>query len=62
MSAEREATWPGDVDEHIAPHIAAAALLIIDTQVDFIDGGASPIDGTSASTRATTSTGSAAQP
>lgn len=30
-----------------APHFEFSALLVIDTQVDFLDGGASPIAGTS---------------
>lgn len=34
-------------DEFTAPHVASSALLVIDTQVDFLDGGASPIAGTS---------------
>lgn len=34
-------------DELTAPHVASSALLVIDTQVDFLDGGASPIAGTS---------------
>lgn len=29
------------------PHFASSALLVIDTQADFLDGGASPIAGTS---------------
>ncbi len=41
-------SWPGPVDEHIAPRLATSALLIIDTQVDFVDGGRSPIAGTTA--------------
>ena len=40
--------WPADVDEHIAPEPERSALLVIDTQVDFLDGGSSPIPGTSA--------------
>ncbi|MBY3552814.1 cysteine hydrolase [Modestobacter lapidis] len=35
-------------DLHIAPELDRSALLVIDTQVDFVDGGASPIPGTSA--------------
>jgi nicotinamidase-related amidase len=41
-------SWPGPADEHIAPRLPASALLIIDTQVDFVDGGKSPIGGTTA--------------
>ncbi len=41
-------TWTAEADEHVAPRPESSALLIIDTQVDFVDGGASPIDGTSA--------------
>jgi nicotinamidase-related amidase len=40
-------TWPVDLDPHIEPQLERAALLVIDTQVDFVDGGASPIPGTS---------------
>ncbi|SOD97598.1 Nicotinamidase-related amidase [Blastococcus haudaquaticus] len=40
--------WPADVDPHIAPEPERSALLVIDTQVDFLDGGSSPIAGTSA--------------
>lgn len=38
----------GSVDPHIAPHFERSALLVIDTQNDFADGGASPIPGTTA--------------
>lgn len=34
-------------DAHTAPHLGTSALLIIDVQRDFLDGGASPISGTS---------------
>jgi nicotinamidase-related amidase len=40
--------WPAAVDPHIAPELDRSALLVIDTQVDFLDGGSSPIAGTSA--------------
>lgn len=33
-------------DPHTAPDFARSALVVIDTQVDFLDGGASPIAGT----------------
>ena len=36
---------PGD--EFTAPHFGSSALLVIDAQVDFLDGGASPVAGTS---------------
>lgn len=39
--------WSSDVDPHIAPQLERSTLLIIDTQVDFLDGGASAIPGTS---------------
>ncbi|RZU31808.1 cysteine hydrolase family protein [Blastococcus saxobsidens] len=42
------AGWPTDVDPHLAPEPERSALLVIDTQVDFLDGGSSPIAGTSA--------------
>jgi nicotinamidase-related amidase len=35
-------------DPHIAPHYDRCALLVIDTQVDFTEGGATPIAGTAA--------------
>ncbi len=35
-------------DPHIVPHFTRSALLVIDTQADFADGGASPIAGTTA--------------
>lgn len=34
------------VDPHIAPKLDSSALIVIDTQVDFTDGGASPVPGT----------------
>ncbi|MHB8188226.1 MAG: cysteine hydrolase family protein [Dermatophilaceae bacterium] len=34
------------VDQYIAPELDRSALVVIDTQVDFVDGGASPIAGT----------------
>ncbi|WP_322760839.1 isochorismatase family cysteine hydrolase [Frankia sp. Cr2] len=40
------AAWPGALDPHIAPQMASSALLVIDTQVDFVDGGACPVPGT----------------
>ncbi|MGY1706235.1 cysteine hydrolase family protein [Geodermatophilus sp. SYSU D00697] len=39
--------WPEDLDPHITPELDRSALVVIDTQVDFVDGGASPIPGTS---------------
>lgn len=39
-------TWPGDLDPHVAPELERSSLVVIDTQVDFIDG-ANPIPGTS---------------
>jgi len=41
------AAWLTDLDPHVAPDLSHSALLVIDTQVDFVDGGASPIAGTS---------------
>ncbi len=35
-------------DPHIEPHYDRCALLVIDTQVDFTEGGANPIAGTAA--------------
>ncbi|MGY1605272.1 cysteine hydrolase family protein [Geodermatophilus sp. SYSU D00815] len=40
--------WPDDVDPFVAPELDRSALLVIDTQVDFLDGGSCPIPGTSA--------------
>ncbi|MGY2065998.1 cysteine hydrolase family protein [Blastococcus sp. SYSU DS0619] len=40
--------WPTDVDPLVAPELDRAALLVIDTQVDFLDDGSSPVAGTSA--------------
>ncbi len=34
------------LDPHITPQLAHSALLVIDTQVDFVNGGAFPIPGT----------------
>lgn len=34
------------VDPHTSPQLGRSALIVIDTQVDFCDGGASPIAGT----------------
>lgn len=39
---------PTSDESFTAPHIASSALLVIDTQVDFLDGGANPVAGTSA--------------
>jgi nicotinamidase-related amidase len=36
------------VTDHVSPHWDRAALLVIDVQNDFLDGGASPVPGTSA--------------
>lgn len=38
---------PG-VDDWTRPHLASSALVVIDVQSDFLDGGAAPIAGTSA--------------
>jgi nicotinamidase-related amidase len=40
------AAWTSGLDAHIAPDLGRSALVIIDTQVDFVDGGACPIPGT----------------
>jgi hypothetical protein len=37
------AAWPTDLDPHITPELNRSALVVIDTQVEFLDGGASPI-------------------
>lgn len=34
-------------DAHTVPHLGTSALLVIDMQRDFLDGGASPVTGTS---------------
>jgi nicotinamidase-related amidase len=50
--AERHALGSGrdgwDLDRHVAPEFDRSALLVVDVQVDFLDGGASPVAGTSA--------------
>lgn len=40
--------WTDDLDRHIAPDLAYSALIVVDMQVDFLDGGACPIEGTTA--------------
>jgi nicotinamidase-related amidase len=40
--------WTDDLDRHIAPDLARSALIVVDVQVDFVDGGACPIAGTTA--------------
>ncbi len=40
------APWLGDFDPHCAPELDRSALLVIDTQVDFVDGGTSAVCGT----------------
>jgi len=45
---ERSPADGAAVDPHTAPELDRSALVVIDTQVDFVDGGASPIPGTSA--------------
>jgi nicotinamidase-related amidase len=35
-----------ELDPHITPQLDRSALLVIDTQVDFVDGGAFPVPGT----------------
>ena len=35
-----------ELDPHIAPELDRSVLVVTDTQVDFVDGGASPIPGT----------------
>jgi len=47
-SSELISNWPLGIDSYVAPEIARSALIVIDTQVDFVDGGSSPIDGTTA--------------
>jgi nicotinamidase-related amidase len=44
--SEAISNWAGDLDDYVAPEIARSALVVIDTQVDFVDGGSSPIGGT----------------
>jgi len=38
VAAEVESTWVAGVDGHVEPEMANSALLIIDTQADFVDG------------------------
>src|ERR671916_1929754 len=42
----RVTTWVSGLDVHIAPDVDRSVLVVIDTQVDFVDGGACPIPGT----------------
>lgn len=42
------AEWLHGLDRHIAPELDRSALLVIDTQVDFADGGAGAVPGTTA--------------
>jgi nicotinamidase-related amidase len=47
-SSESISNWTLSTDSYVAPEMARSALVIIDTQVDFVDGGSSPIEGTTA--------------
>jgi nicotinamidase-related amidase len=47
-SSESISNWTLSTDSYITPEMARSALVIIDTQVDFVDGGSSPIEGTTA--------------
>jgi nicotinamidase-related amidase len=47
-SSESLSNWNAGIDSYVAPEMARSALVIIDTQVDFIDGGSNPIEGTTA--------------
>ncbi|AHK33443.1 isochorismatase [Rhodococcus opacus PD630] len=40
--------WRQNSDPFLAPDLGRSALLVVDTQVDFVDGGTAPIPGTSA--------------
>ena len=46
--ARPTSTWTEGLDPHITPDLARSALIVIDAQVDFLDGGANPIEGTTA--------------
>ncbi len=35
--------WPEDLDPYITPELDRSALVVINTQADFLDDGASPI-------------------
>lgn len=39
-------TWTADLDEHVSPDLSTSALVTIDTQVDFCDGGVCAVPGT----------------
>jgi nicotinamidase-related amidase len=39
---------PWHADPHLAPEFDRAALVVVDVQVDFLDGGSSPVPGTRA--------------
>jgi len=47
-SPESTSNWTLSTDSYVAPEMARSALVIIDTQVDFVDGGSNPIEGTTA--------------
>lgn len=47
-SFESTSNWTLTTDSYVAPEMARSALVVIDTQVDFVDGGSSPIEGTTA--------------
>jgi nicotinamidase-related amidase len=38
--------WNSELDPYLAPNLARSALLVIDTQEDFLDTGSAPIAGT----------------
>lgn len=48
LEGHTASNWADGLDQYIAPDLARSSLLVIDTQVDFCDAGASPIAGTTA--------------
>src|SRR5690606_19077971 len=51
MTTTAAATRDEGVDPFLAPHWGTSALLVIDTQVDFAEGGSTPVAGTTAAGR-----------
>jgi nicotinamidase-related amidase len=46
ISNDAVSNWTNGIDGYVAPEMARSALVVIDTQVDFVDGGSMPIEGT----------------
>jgi Isochorismatase family len=48
ISSDAISNWTLGIDSYVAPEMARSALVVIDTQVDFVDGGSMPVEGTTA--------------